>query len=356
MSALAVEHISKSYGPVTVLHDLSLAIEQGEFVVLLGPSGCGKSTLLNIIAGLDRADAGRIVIGGRDVTGAEPRDRDIAMVFQSYALYPTMTVRANMGFGLRMRGFGKDEIARQVAEAARLLQIEPLLDRRPAQLSGGQRQRVAIGRAIVRKPAVFLFDEPLSNLDAKLRLETRLELKELHRRLGATIVYVTHDQVEAITLATRIAVMNRGGIEQLGAPREIYDRPATAFVAGFTGSPAMNLIPGIARGASFRPDGTEIDLPLPSPVRGETRALLGLRPEHIARAEPDKALLTLSARGIESVGADTHVLFMLGGTRIIARFSPGPLIEGEPVPLAFDSRRAALFDAATGAGIRYAGE
>jgi multiple sugar transport system ATP-binding protein len=357
MSTLAIDHVAKSYGAAPVLSDLSLDIEQGEFVVLLGPSGCGKSTLLNIVAGLDRADQGRILIGGKDVTRAEPRARDIAMVFQSYALYPTMTARKNMAFGLKMRGVARAEIDRLVGEAARLLRIEDLLDRRPAQLSGGQRQRVAIGRAIVRKPAVFLFDEPLSNLDAKLRAETRLELKELHRRLGATILYVTHDQTEAMTLATRIAVMNRGAIEQIGPPQEIYDRPATSFVAGFTGAPAMNLVPGILHEAGgklwFRPDGAGDELLLPAglPLRAGRRVLFGLRPEWIGRAGPDRGdetyVLTLAPLLVEPTGADTNVVFRLGEARIVARFAPGAVGPG-PVQVALDPGRASWFDAETG--------
>ncbi len=347
MSALAIDHIAKSYGAAPVLSDLSLDIEQGEFVVLLGPSGCGKSTLLNIVAGLDRADRGRILIGGKDVTRAEPRARDIAMVFQSYALYPTMTARKNMAFGLKMRGVARAEIDRLVDEAARLLRIEDLLDRRPAQLSGGQRQRVAIGRAIVRKPAVFLFDEPLSNLDAKLRAETRLELKELHRRLGATILYVTHDQTEAMTLATRIAVMNRGVIEQVGPPQEVYDRPSTAFVAGFTGAPAMNLVPGVCRGGMFRPDGSDSDLAVPGAPSREKRVLLGLRPEHFHRAGDDETGITLEPLLVEPTGADTNVVFKLGETRIVARFAPGPVGPG-PIQVTLDLARASWFDAGTG--------
>jgi multiple sugar transport system ATP-binding protein len=355
MSALALHGIAKSYGPVQVLRDLSLEVERGEFLVLLGPSGCGKSTLLNIVAGLDQADRGRVAIGDQDVTALEPRRRDIAMVFQSYALYPTMTARQNMAFGLRMRGVARAEIDRAVLEAARLLQIEPLLDRRPAQLSGGQRQRVAIGRAIVRRPAVFLFDEPLSNLDAKLRAETRLELKELHRRLGATMVYVTHDQVEAMTLASRIAVLNRGAIEQIGTPQEIYDRPATAFVAGFTGAPPMNLVPGAlhvsAAGVAFRPDGTSIDLPLPPMLaaalpRARASVLLGVRPEHVGVG--GSAAVPLRPLAIEPTGADLYAVFQLGATRIVGRFKPGDFTGAGPVPLGFDLDHASLFDQETG--------
>jgi multiple sugar transport system ATP-binding protein len=355
MSALVISGIVKRFGAAAVLDGISLDVASGEFMVLLGPSGCGKSTLLNVIAGLETAEAGRIAIGGDDVTTREPRDRNIAMVFQSYALYPTMSVRRNMGFGLRMRGVKRGEVDRLVEDAARLLQIESLLERRPAQLSGGQRQRVAIGRAIVRQPAVFLFDEPLSNLDAKLRGETRIELKELHRRLGATIVYVTHDQVEAMTLATRIAVMNRGVIEQIGAPQEVYDRPATLFVAGFTGAPPMNLVPGriveSAGAVAFRADGADIAFGLPKtgPLHPGQRATFGIRPEDIGSPDSDSCcVITLAKLLVEPTGADSHVIFRLGDAKITGRFKPDALPCGESVPIAFDIARASLFDAETG--------
>jgi multiple sugar transport system ATP-binding protein len=360
MSALAIEGVAKRFGAVAVLNDISLEVASGEFMVLLGPSGCGKSTLLNIVAGLDEPDAGRIVIGGDDVTAREPRDRNIAMVFQSYALYPTMSVRRNMAFGLRMRGMSRGDSARLVEDAARLLQIDTLLDRRPSQLSGGQRQRVAIGRAIVRQPKIFLFDEPLSSLDAKLRAEMRLELKELHRRLGATIVYVTHDQVEAMTLATRIAVMNGGAIEQIGAPQEVYDRPASAFVAGFTGAPPMNLLTGqvveIAGGFGFRPDGADGDIALLGlrvcPLRAGQRVLFGIRPEDIGPPAANNAnrasVIALTKLLVEPNGADSHVIFRLGHAKITGRFKPSDVPIGECPPVAFDLSRASLFDAATG--------
>jgi multiple sugar transport system ATP-binding protein len=360
MSALAIEGVAKRFGAVAVLDDISLEVASGEFMVLLGPSGCGKSTLLNIVAGLDDPDAGRIVIGGEDVTAREPRDRNIAMVFQSYALYPTMSVRRNMAFGLRMRGMSRGDANRLVEDAARLLQIDTLLERRPSQLSGGQRQRVAIGRAIVRQPKIFLFDEPLSNLDAKLRAEMRVELKDLHRRLGATIVYVTHDQVEAMTLATRIAVMNGGAIEQIGAPQEIYDRPASAFVAGFTGAPPMNLLTGqvvgIAGGFGFRPDGTDDDIALAGlglySLRAGQRVLFGIRPEDIGPSAANGAnrscVITLAKLLVEPTGADSHVIFRLGHAKITARFKPGDVPIGECLPVAFDLSRASLFDAETG--------
>jgi multiple sugar transport system ATP-binding protein len=357
MSALAVAGIAKRFGATAVLDGISLDVASGEFMVLLGPSGCGKSTLLNVIAGLEIAGAGRIVIGGEDVTGREPRDRNIAMVFQSYALYPTLTVRRNMGFGLRMRGTPRAETDRLVEDAARLLQIENLLERRPAQLSGGQRQRVAIGRAIVRQPKIFLFDEPLSNLDAKLRAETRIELKELHRRLGATIVYVTHDQVEAMTLATRIAVMNRGIIEQIGPPQEVYNRPATLFVAGFTGAPPMNLIPGSIvdgeDGLAFRADGARSDIAVDDlPVGGlriGQRIVFGIRPENIGPVDAaSRCVMALEKLLVEPTGADSHVIFRLGDAKITGRFNPAEIPPGERVPVAFDLARASLFAAENG--------
>jgi multiple sugar transport system ATP-binding protein len=360
MSALVIEGVAKRFGAVAVLNDISLEVASGEFMVLLGPSGCGKSTLLNVVAGLDEPDAGRIVIAGEDVTRREPRDRNIAMVFQSYALYPTMSVRRNMAFGLRMRGMSRGEADRLVEDAARLLQIDTLLERRPSQLSGGQRQRVAIGRAIVRQPKIFLFDEPLSNLDAKLRAEMRLELKELHRRLGATIVYVTHDQVEAMTLATRIAVMYGGAIEQIGAPQEVYDRPASAFVAGFTGAPPMNLLAGqvveIAGGFGFRPDGADSDIDLAGlplcALRAGQRVRFGIRPEDIGPSAANGAgrscVVKLTKLLVEPTGADSHVVFRLGHEKITGRFKPGDVPIGECLPVAFDLSRASLFDVETG--------
>jgi multiple sugar transport system ATP-binding protein len=361
MSALSIEGVSKSFGSVAALANIWLDVAAGEFMVLLGPSGCGKSTLLNVIAGLENADNGRILIGGADVTRREPRARNIAMVFQSYALYPTMTVRGNMAFGLKMRGVGRTEGARQVEEAARILKIEDLLDRRPGELSGGQRQRVAIGRAIVRKPEIFLFDEPLSNLDAQLRAEMRHELKVLHQRLGATIIHVTHDQVEAMTLATRMAIMNHGAIEQVDEPQNVYDRPATIFVAGFSGAPPMNLIPGrLLRErveVVFRPDGTQIDLAIIPPNTGWVgelgrKAVLGIRPEDVGDPatilSPQRVILKLAPVMIEPTGADVHVIFELGAARLIGRFKPGTIMAGAHSPIALDLARASLFDPQTG--------
>src|SRR5690242_9147873 len=287
MASIEFRGIQKSFGPVTVLHGIELAIADGEFVVLVGPSGCGKSTLLRLLAGLDHADSGTIMIGGADVSDKAAKDRDIAMVFQSYALYPHMNVAENMGFSLRLRRMSRKVIAERVRRAAEILNLTDYLDRKPGELSGGQRQRVAMGRAIVRDPQVFLFDEPLSNLDAKLRVSMRSEIKGLHQRLKTTTVYVTHDQVEAMTMADRVVVMRDGVIEQLGTPIELYDRPANVFVAEFIGSPAMNMLParlkvdGSRRAAVI--DGTQA-IELPSALAGKEgqAILLGIRPEAIA--------------------------------------------------------------------------
>ncbi|MFO1131436.1 MAG: sn-glycerol-3-phosphate ABC transporter ATP-binding protein UgpC [Hyphomicrobiales bacterium] len=282
MAEVRIENLKKSFGSVEVLKDIDLTVEDGSFVVLVGPSGCGKSTLLRAIAGLEPVTAGTITIGGRKVNDLAPAQREIAMVFQSYALYPHMDVAKNMGFGLRFAGTPKPEIEARVAEAARILQLEPLLKRRPRELSGGQRQRVAIGRAIVRKPQVFLFDEPLSNLDAALRINTRVEIAKLHKLLAATIVYVTHDQVEAMTLADKIVVMNQGRIEQQGKPLDLYYRPANLFVAGFIGSPGMNFLKGeiVHGGIDLGVDGKSL-LPVPEGLAPGTRVTLGVRPEHM---------------------------------------------------------------------------
>src|SRR6202051_952650 len=291
MAALSIRGLSKRFANLEVLKGIDLDIESGEFTVLVGPSGCGKSTLLNIVAGLERSSAGTIEIGGRVVNDVPPKDRDIAMVFQSYALYPSMTVRQNITFGMECRHVPRAQQEAAVANVARLLQIEPLLDRRPSQLSGGQRQRVAMGRALVRDPLLFLFDEPLSNLDAKLRVEMRTEIKKLYQRLGKTTIYVTHDQVEAMTLASRIAVMHQGKLQQFAEPRTVYDRPANMFVAGFMGSPPMNFLPAQVSGSDpatvvlTENEGQVTRLPLPGKVAnsdgGGRRVMLGIRPENL---------------------------------------------------------------------------
>jgi multiple sugar transport system ATP-binding protein len=354
MSAVSVTRLSKSFGPLRVLKDIDLPIESGEFTVLLGPSGCGKSTLLNAIAGLEDTDAGLIEIDGADVTHREPSKRGIAMVFQSYALYPTMTVRKNLSFGLRVRSVPRPEVARRVDWAAKLLQIDELLDRKPSQLSGGQRQRVAIGRALVQEAKVFLFDEPLSNLDAKLRTEMRVELKRLHKELGATIIYVTHDQIEAMTLATRIAVMRAGRIEQYAAPDDLYEEPATLFVASFVGSPAMNFLTGLIGSGPTVQVGS-VQLPLSAyrfrtpPLAGQ-KVVVGIRPEHVvlARNEPTEWTAEAETLFMEPMGADTLGWFQLGEHRVAARLVPQVArgISGS-VRLALLSDHISLFDPTT---------
>ena len=351
MTGVTVSSLRKAYGPLTVLHDIDLEVREGEFTVLLGPSGCGKSTLLSAIAGLDEIDGGTIAIGAEDVTDREPSKRGIAMVFQSYALYPTMTVRGNLSFGLKVKRLSKAEINRRVSWAAGLLQLSALLDRKPGQLSGGQRQRVAIGRALVQDAKLFLFDEPLSNLDAKLRTETRVEIKKLHKELGLTIVYVTHDQIEAMTLATRIAVMKGGKIEQYAAPEELYERPATLFVAGFIGAPAMNFLPGIVRAGIVEIG--DLRLPLSAlphhgtPDEGAS-VILGVRPEHIGLAAGGAPGEQIDADTdfMEPMGADTLGWFTIGSQRLSARLPPQHArgVAG-PTRLALDLSHASLFNA-----------
>jgi multiple sugar transport system ATP-binding protein len=335
---------------------------RGDFLVLVGPSGCGKSTLLNCIAGLEEASAGEIVISGRDVTRVPPRDRDIAMVFQSYALYPTMTVAENISFGMRVRGVPREEQEKKTREVAGLLRIDHLLGRKPGALSGGQRQRVAMGRALVREPVLFLFDEPLSNLDAKLRVEMRGEIKRLHERLNASIVYVTHDQIEAMTLGTRIVVLHQGIIQQIGTPEEIYEQPANLFVADFMGSPPMNLVPatysimGDTGSVSFGDGIAGQSLPAPHAglraryLRGggaQEDLVVGIRPEAFLPAA-GKGMLTLAARSVENAGSDTFVAFELGGKQITARL-PGRkrIAVGDSVPLDLDLATVSYFDPAT---------
>lgn len=364
MTALSIRALSKRYANLEVLKGIDLDIESGEFTVLVGPSGCGKSTLLNIVAGLDRASAGTVEIGGRVVNDIPPKDRDIAMVFQSYALYPSMTVRQNITFGMECRHVAKAEQDKAVANVAKLLQIEPLLGRKPSQLSGGQRQRVAMGRALVRDPLLFLFDEPLSNLDAKLRVEMRMEIKRLHQRIGATIIYVTHDQIEAMTMATRIAVMHQGSVQQFADPDTVYRYPANLFVARFMGSPPMNTMPArleadgsgpVAVLGAGRPD--EVRLRLQSydaaaPYVGR-EVVLGIRPECIAeggRVFSAEAPIVVNApvEMVEPTGAETIVLLRLGGEPAQARISPDVRpAPGVVAPFALDTRRICLFDPET---------
>ncbi len=321
MAEIVLERISKAFaGGVTAVDDVSLRIEDGEFMVLVGPSGCGKSTLLRMIAGLEDVDAGAIFIGGRDVTDLQPRERDIAMVFQSYALYPHMSVRQNLGYGLKVRRLAKQETEERVERVARLLRLEELLDRRPAALSGGQRQRVAMGRAIVREPEAFLMDEPLSNLDAKLRVGMRAELASLHARLRATTVYVTHDQVEAMTLGDRVAVMRAGRIQQVDTPKTLYRQPANLFVASFMGSPAMNLVEARLDGATLEFGGHRIALPPEHrPATSSEAIVLGIRPEcfeDASFADPSLPQLDVEVTVLEDLGSDALVVFHLDATPV----------------------------------------
>jgi sn-glycerol 3-phosphate transport system ATP-binding protein len=331
MAELSFRDVKKSYAGLQVVHGVSMDVKDGEFVVIVGPSGCGKSTLLRMVAGLEPISAGEIRIGARVVNDLEPKDRDIAMVFQNYALYPHMSVYDNMSYGLRIKGFSKAEIETRVQKAAAILELKDFLQRKPRQLSGGQRQRVAMGRAIVREPAVFLFDEPLSNLDAKLRVQMRAELQALHRRLGTTRLYVTHDQVEAMTLAHRMIVMNAGRAEQIGAPLEVYARPATTFVASFIGSPPMNLIPR---------------------ERDGRKVLFGIRPEHLEPCPEAQASLVADIDLIEPLGADTLVYGHLQeGTRIAARLHSSANARAGKLSLRYSPEHAHYFDAQTGARI-----
>ncbi|KIT14484.1 ABC transporter ATP-binding protein [Jannaschia aquimarina] len=347
MTGVTLEQVVKRYGDVQVIHGVDLEIADGEFCVFVGPSGCGKSTLLRMIAGLEETTTGTIRIGARDVTRAEPADRGVAMVFQTYALYPHMTVEENMGFGLKMTGHPKAEIKGKVAEASRILKLDEYLKRKPAALSGGQRQRVAIGRAIVRGPEVFLFDEPLSNLDAELRVEMRVEIARLHKEIGATMIYVTHDQVEAMTLADKIVVLRDGVIEQAGAPLELYRDPDNRFVAGFIGSPSMNFVAGIVRGGAIEVAALHMTVapPVTLPSDG-TDVLLGLRPEHLA---VDPAGDTHFVDLTEALGGVSYAYLTSDtGEKIIVE-ERGDLRSsaGDRVGLTLDPERAMVFDAAT---------
>ena len=325
MTALRLENICKSFGSVQVLHDINLTVEDGEFVVFVGPSGCGKSTLLRVIAGLEDASSGTVEIAGKMVTDTPPAKRGIAMVFQSYALYPHLTVRGNMELGLKQAKMGKDEISKRVAEASRMLSLDEFLERRPAELSGGQRQRVAIGRAIVREPELFLFDEPLSNLDAALRMNTRLEIANLHRNLSSAMVYVTHDQIEAMTLADRIVVLRDGRVEQIGSPMQIYNDPANQFVASFIGSPAMNFV--TAGDYGF-----------------DQGAVLGVRPEHLRVVEAGRLSGVVSH--VELLGAETNLLIELKGGDILTLrlFGQYSYQVGQKLGVDFDDANVLFFD------------
>jgi multiple sugar transport system ATP-binding protein len=373
MAGIQLEHVTKSFGGVAAVDDVSLEIAHGEFLVLVGPSGCGKSTLLRMIAGLEEVTQGRISIGSREVTDLAPRQRDIAMVFQSYALYPHMSVRKNIGYGLKVRKTPKDEARRRVEEVAELLGLETMLDRKPAQLSGGQRQRVAMGRAIVREPKAFLMDEPLSNLDAKLRVEMRASLAQLHARLGVTSVYVTHDQTEAMTLGQRVAVLDAGRILQVDSPQRLYDHPANAFVAAFIGTPAMNLVEGSLGGDEVSFGGFQVPLDrVRRPKFGQGRVVVGIRPEafdEVSFAAPGATTFTVVPVVVEELGSDAHVFFHVDAETVAAdvsgreeaallpesralfsaRIDPRAQARvGEPLELAVDPARLHFFDVETG--------
>jgi multiple sugar transport system ATP-binding protein len=359
MATVTFEHVTKKYGEVLAVNDLNLEINDGEFMVLVGPSGCGKTTSLRMIAGLEEITGGTLRIGDRIVNDVAPKDRDIAMVFQSYALYPHMTVRDNLAFGLKLRKVPKPEIERRVKEAADTIQLSNLLDRKPKELSGGQRQRVALGRAIVREPAVFLMDEPLSNLDAKLRVQTRAEIARLHQRLGTTMVYVTHDQVEAMTMGTRIAVMSDGLLQQVGTPQELYDNPVNKFVAGFIGSPAMNFATVTASGTGDAAvlTGSGLSIPLPPRLRAAADSVhgktlvAGFRPEHldIGEASTNVASFKATADVVEYLGNDELLHLSLDGLDMVAVVSSSNVVKpGDVLSLQLPLDKLHLFDSETG--------
>jgi sn-glycerol 3-phosphate transport system ATP-binding protein len=354
MANVDLRNVRKSYGALEVIHGIDMQVADGEFVVIVGPSGCGKSTLLRMVAGLEAITSGEIAIGGRVVNDLEPKDRDIAMVFQNYALYPHMSVFNNMAYGLRIRGRSKDDIAQRVQRAAEILELGPLLTRTPRQLSGGQRQRVAMGRAIVREPAVFLFDEPLSNLDAKLRVQMRFEIQKLHRRLKTTSLYVTHDQVEAMTLAQRMIVMNAGRAEQIGSPMDVYENPETTFVAGFIGSPSMNFMPGktTGNGRIVLEEGGEVTS-RHVPAESGRPVMVGIRPEHLVACGETGAALSGPVEMVEQLGADALVHIGRGGKTIIARVAHGtsPSV-GSTFCVTADPARVFAFDTTTGARLQ----
>ncbi len=346
MATVELDGVVKRYGDVEVIHGVDLHIGDGEFLVLVGPSGCGKSTVLRMVAGLETISDGELRIGGKRVNDVHPRDRDVAMVFQSYALYPHMTVRDNMAFGLRVRKMPQAEIDQRVAGAAQLMELEPLLERLPKQLSGGQRQRVAMGRAIVRNPQVFLFDEPLSNLDAALRGRMRVELKKLHAELGTTMMYVTHDQVEAMTLADRIAVIHQGVLQQVGPPAELYDTPANVFVAGFIGAPQMNFLPARAEGQAATGDG--FTLPLPRETGGDVVA--GVRPHDFSIVDAAGAAVRATVEVVEPLGWESHLHARVGELEVLAQVpaeQTAGLGPGDAVGLAVEPAHVHLFDRKT---------
>ncbi len=354
MASVELRDIAKSYAALDVIHGISLDITDGEFIALVGPSGCGKSTLLRMIAGLEEITDGDILIGDKVVNGMTPRERNIAMVFQSYALYPHMTVAENMGFNLKLAGQPKNVIEERVAEAARMLDLGKLLDRKPSQLSGGQRQRVAMGRAVVRNPAVFLFDEPLCNIDAKQRVPMRREIKTLHQKVGTTSIYVTHDQIEAMTLADRVVVLNHGRIEQQGTPLELYKTPANLFVAAFIGSPAMNLIECVVDGEGDQPaarlkDGTAIRIAASRKVKRGQPVTIGLRPEHIGSTIGGDISLSGRTLLVEPTGAQTHVVFELAGDQVTAVVDGEQLVKvNTPFAATVHHERVHVFDRASG--------
>jgi len=352
MSGVKLQSVIKRYGDVQVMHGVDLDIEDGEFCVFVGPSGCGKSTLLRMIAGLEETTEGAIHIGARDVTRMDPAERGVAMVFQTYALYPHMTVKQNMGFGLKMNGYPKAEIEEKVARATKILKLEDYLKRKPAALSGGQRQRVSIGRAIVRGPEVFLFDEPLSNLDAELRVEMRVEIARLHKEIGATMIYVTHDQVEAMTLADKIVVLRAGFIEQVGAPLELYRDPDNKFVAGFIGSPAMNFLDGVVSGTKVEVPSLNLFFATPTTLPAEgTKLSIGIRPEHI---ELDMGADTHTVDLTEALGGVSYAYLLsdTGEKIVVEERGDERSNEGARVGLRFDAERAMLFDKETEARLR----
>ncbi len=352
MSGVTLQKVIKKYGDVQVIHGVDLQIEEGEFCVFVGPSGCGKSTLMRMVAGLEETTGGTIKIGARDVTRLDPAERGVAMVFQTYALYPHMTVEENMGFGLRMNGVAKDEIKRKVSEASRILKLDDYLDRKPKALSGGQRQRVAIGRTIVRGPEVFLFDEPLSNLDAELRVEMRVEIARLHKEIGATMIYVTHDQVEAMTMADKIVVLRAGVIEQIGAPMDLYRDPDNRFVAGFIGSPSMNFLQGTVTGGKITVPALKKEIAIESKLPGEgTTVELGVRPEHI-RLNPNGDEFRLEL--IEKLGGVSYAYLEAdtGERMIIEERGDTTISDGVRVGIEFDVPQAMAFDKQSGIRIR----